>query len=236
LPPEKQAGFTELVEAAGHGHNSSAPHAHQQQHASTQQQSTRNKQTRPHKQQQPQKPQQSQQPSTACRICDAQCHSSADLLAHVHGASHYKSERAFLRGMHAALEYLSLSITGAPAPPTAATVASASAAAAVSDVLTADGEVNAFYLAAANPSVRALCESLHGHEQGGAWRSFLDAVRAGMTVQQHWSSDFRMRQRLWHPAVDSFQAASDFHNVDAGGYDEADLDYEALGYDDEEDF
>jgi len=190
----------------------------------------------PHQQQQ----QQQQQQSYACRICDVQCHSSANLHDHVHGTAHAKSEAAFLRGMHAALDYLSRSVSCAPAPPSAVSVGADSVAASNSyssacatpvatfDVLTADGEVNHLYMTAVNPAVRALCDSLRAHEQGGAWRSFLAAVRAGMSEQQQWSNAFALRQRFHR------LAAATAHAEQTEGDNDDDADYVEERFDDDD--
>lgn len=201
---KQQDGNHELVEADGHGRNSSKQQAHSQLEQLQQQQS-----------------------SYACRICDVQCPSSANLRDHVRGAAHAKSEQAFRRGMHAALDYLSVSLSSAPAPPTAVVDAAAgsdSVGAVAMDVLTADGEVNPLFLTAANPAVRAMCDSLRAHEQGGAWRSFLAAVRAGMGEMQQWSSAFAVRQQMLRLA----DGAEEDHP------DECDDDEDDFGYDDEE--
>jgi hypothetical protein len=105
------------------------------------------------------------------------------------------------------------------------------------DVLTADGEVNHLYMTAVNPAVRAMCDSLRAHEQGGAWRSFLAAVRAGMSEQQQWSTAFALRQRFHRLAA---AAAHADREQTEGDYDD-DADYEEQFdeddyYDDEEDY
>lgn len=230
---KQQDGFNELVEANGQGQNSSAQHSPPASHSAAAQQ--------PPQQQQ----QQPQQQSYACRICDVQCHSSANLHDHVDGTSHAKCEGAFLRGMHAALDYLSLSVSCAPSPPSAMSVAadpaasnsSAPATPVAFDVLTADGEVNHLYMTAVNPAVRAMCDSLRAHEQGIAWRSLLAAVRGGMSEQQQWSSAFALRQRFHR------LAAAAAHTEESEGNDDDDADYEEqfdeddlIYYDEEEEY
>lgn len=183
-------------------------------------------------QQQPQQPQQ-QQPHTeplVCSICDVQCHSKANLRDHIGGAAHAKGERVFVRGMHAALDYLSRCVSSAPAPPSSSS-ASTSASASSLPVLTESGEVNEFYLSTANPAFRALCSSLHAYEQGGAWRSFLDAVRAGMSVQQQWSIEFAVQQQA---ARSSFQGDQFEFEEDDGAFYADDIDHDACDFDEEE--
>jgi len=184
------------------------------------------------KQQQPQQPQQQQQHSEplVCSICDVQCHSKANLRDHIGGSAHAKGERVFVRGMHAALDYVFRCVSSAPAPPSSSS-ASASASTSSLPVLTETGEVNEFYLSAANPAFRALCSSLHAHEQGGAWRSFIGAVRAGMSVQQQWSTEFAVQQQA---ARSSFQGDRFEFDEDDGAFYADDIDHDACDFDDEE--
>ena len=148
------------------------------------------------------------------------------------GRAHVAAQAAYVRGMHAALRYLSLCLEHAPAPPdspAAQAAGDASAASLALPLLGSSPDARDFFFVAANPAMRALTCSLRNHEQGAAWRHFLEVVAVG-AVGVATAAD----RQLWRMQPGQAEAAAyarALEFAESEGEDGSD----AYGYDDDDD-
>ena len=119
-----------------------------------------------------------------CRVCDQSFYSIRDYYSHLAGKSHSKAEIVYVRGMLAAVEYMSECISHAPTPPDEPETLRQKEESL--PPLTSSDDLDDFFDLASNPAIAALQHSLANHQRGLAWRSFIHAVKGGLCEFNHW--------------------------------------------------
>jgi hypothetical protein len=153
-----------------------------------------------------------------CCVCKLTLHSDKDWHAHLRGNAHIRAEQAYVRGMLAAITYVSKCLPIAPCPPSAAAAVPPAAALLPPS---ASPALDTFLSAAHNPALCALIDSLQQHQNGLAWRSFIDAVSRGLGAVAHWRRNLQLENEFVDDGNEEyFDGDEEYFDDEADIYDE----------------
>jgi hypothetical protein len=125
-----------------------------------------------------------------CAVCERTLHNESDWRAHLRGNAHCTAEQAYVRGMLAAITYVSQCLPIAPCPPAAVLPAANQLPPSASPAL------DTFLSAAHNPALRELIGSMQQHQNGLAWRSFLAAVSSDLGAVTDWRRNLQLEDEF----------------------------------------